>query len=179
MEGRTLAERINRRCHLTGSFQLRSGQMSKEYFDKYLFETQPHVLREVSEVMVGLLPACDLLAGVELGGVPIATVMSQLTGLPTVFVRKQAKNYGTCKCIEGDPVEGQRVVVIEDVVTTGGALLQASTELRKAGAELDTAVCAVDREQGGSANLLAHGIQLRAALTGSDLHVAPPSNTEG
>ena len=82
-----LARRVYDTCHLTGRFHLRSGQVSDEYFDKYLFEGKPELLREVAEAMVALLPECDVLAGMEMGGIPIATVMSQLTGLPTVFVR--------------------------------------------------------------------------------------------
>jgi orotate phosphoribosyltransferase len=103
-----LARRVYETCHLTGSFRLRSGQVSDEYFDKYLFEAQPGLLREVAEAMVALLPECDVLAGMEMGGIPIATVMSQLTGLPTVFVRKQAKEYGTDKAAEGGPVDAVR-----------------------------------------------------------------------
>lgn len=165
----SLAEKVERRCHLSGTFRLRSGQLSSGYFDPYLFESQPDLLREVAEAMVELLPSCDVLAGLELGGIPIAGVMSQLTGLPTVFVRKQAKEYGTCKCIEGAAVEGLCVVAIEDVVRTGGALLTAAAELRRAGAEVVGGVCAIDREHGGYDNLLAQGIQLRAALTATDL----------
>ncbi|GGM51153.1 orotate phosphoribosyltransferase [Dactylosporangium sucinum] len=164
-----LARRVYDACHLTGSFRLRSGQVSTEYFDKYLFEGQPALLRDVAEAMVGLLPECDVLAGMEMGGIPVATVMSQLTGLPTVFVRKQAKEYGTQKAAEGGPVEGRRVVVIEDVVTTGGALLASCRLLRDAGARVETVVCAIDREQGGRANLEAEGLQLRAALTRTEL----------
>jgi orotate phosphoribosyltransferase len=168
----TLARRIYDTCHLTGSFRLRSGQASTEYFDKYLFEAQPALLREVAEVMAGLLPECELLAGMELGGVPIATVMSQLTGVPTVFVRKQAKEYGTCKIAEGGAVDGCRVVLVEDVVTTGGALLAPARALRDAGAEVQSVVCAIDREQGGTENLAAHGLRLMAALTRTDLERA-------
>ncbi|HEX3812304.1 MAG TPA: orotate phosphoribosyltransferase [Mycobacteriales bacterium] len=165
----TLAQRIYDTCHLTGSFQLRSGQVSEEYFDKYLFEGQPALVDEVAAAMVALLPDCDVLAGMELGGIPIATVMSQRTGRPTVFVRKVAKEYGTRKAVEGPSVEGRRVVVVEDVVTTGGALLASCAMLRAAGASVDTVVCAIDREQGGSANLLAEGLTLRAALTRTEL----------
>ncbi|MGH9070859.1 MAG: orotate phosphoribosyltransferase, partial [Acidimicrobiales bacterium] len=118
-----LAQRVFDACHLTGEFRLRSGQTSTEYFDKYLFETQPELLRDVAAAMVELLPDCDLLAGMEMGGIPIATVMSQITGLPAVFVRKQAKSYGTCKAVEGRSVRGLRVVAVEDVVTTAGALV--------------------------------------------------------
>ena len=115
----SLAERVYDACHLTGTFALRSGQVSREYFDKYLFEGQPALLRDVAEAMSALLPDCDVLAGMEMGGIPIATVMSQLTGLPTVFRRKHAKSYGTRKAAEGGSVAGLRVVGIEDVLTTG------------------------------------------------------------
>ncbi|MFC4017096.1 orotate phosphoribosyltransferase [Micromonospora sp. GCM10011542] len=169
-----LALRVHQTCHLTGSFRLRSGQVSDEYFDKYLFEAQPGLLREVAETMVALLPECDVLAGMEMGGIPIATVMSQLTGLPTVFVRKQAKEYGTGKATEGGPVDGRRVVVVEDVVTTGGALLASCRQLRAAGAEVDSVVCAIDREQGGRENLAAEALRLRAALTRRDLESCLP-----
>jgi orotate phosphoribosyltransferase len=165
----TLARRIYDTCHLTGSFQLRSGQTSTEYFDKYLFEAQPALLRDVAEAMVRLLPECELLAAMEMGGIPIATVMSQLTGVPTVFVRKQAKEYGTRKIAEGGAVDGRRVVLIEDVVTTGGALLASARALRDAGAEVDSVVCAIDREQGGAQNLAAEGLRLMAALTRTEL----------
>jgi orotate phosphoribosyltransferase len=167
-----LARRVYDTCHLTGSFRLRSGQVSQEYFDKYLFEGAPALLLEVAEAMVPLLPDCDVLAGMEMGGIPIATVMSQITGLPTVFVRKQAKEYGTGKTAEGGPVEGRRVVVIEDVVTTGGALIASCAALRSAGAIVDTVVCAIDREQGGAKNLLAEKLTLRAAFTRTDLEAS-------
>ncbi|GIJ66676.1 orotate phosphoribosyltransferase [Virgisporangium ochraceum] len=168
-----LARRVYEACHLTGTFRLRSGQVSHEYFDKYLFEAQPALLRDVAEAMVALLPdECDVLAGMELGGIPIATVMSQLTGLPTVFVRKQAKEYGTAKLAEGGAVAGRRVVVVEDVVTTGGALLASCRDLRAAGAVVDLVVCAIDREQGGAANLAAESLVLRPALTRAGLEAA-------
>jgi orotate phosphoribosyltransferase len=170
----SLARRVYETCHLTGSFRLRSGQTSDEYFDKYLFEADPGLLREVAEAMVELLPECDVLAGMEMGGIPIATVMSQLTGLPTAFVRKQAKEYGTGKAAEGSPVDGLRVVVIEDVVTTGGALLASCRQLRDAGAKVDSVVCAIGREQGGRKNLAAEGLRLRAALTRRDLESSLP-----
>lgn len=170
-----LARRVYDTCHLTGRFRLRSGQVSDEYFDKYLFEAQPDLLREVARAMVALLPECDTLAGMEMGGIPIATVMSQLTGLPTVFVRKQAKDYGTGRAAEGGPVDGRRVVVIEDVVTTGGALLASCRQLRAIGAKVDLVVCAIDREQGGRENLEAEALQLRAALTRRDLESSSPA----
>lgn len=169
-----LARRIWQTCHLTGNFRLRSGQLSAEYFDKYLFEADPVLLRSVAEAMVPLLPDCDVLAGMELGGIPIATVLAQLTGLPTVFVRKAAKEYGTAKAAEGGPVAHRRVVVIEDVVTTGGALLASCALLRGEGALVETVVCAIDRQQGGAANLAAEGLELRAAFTREQLEAAAP-----
>jgi len=169
----SLGSRVYDVCHLTGTFTLRSGQVSEEYFDKYLFEGQPALLHEVAAAMVALLPDCDVLAGMEMGGIPIATVMSQLTGLPTVFVRKEAKLYGTRKFAEGREVKGRRVVAVEDVVTTGGALVKGCLGLRQTGAVVETVVCAIDREQGGSHSLLAEGIHLLAALTRNDLKAAP------
>jgi orotate phosphoribosyltransferase len=168
----SLGRRVYDACHLTGSFRLRSGQVSGEYFDKYLFESNPALLLDVAEEMVELLPACDLLAGMELGGIPIATVMSQLTGTPTIFMRKQAKEYGTCKVAEGVPVAGLRVVLIEDVVTTGGALLDACPLLRAEGATVDTVVCAIDRQQGGAERLREAALELRPALTREVLEAA-------
>ena len=158
--GRTLEDRA------------RPGQVGDENFDKYLFEAEPALLREVADAMVALLPECDMLAGMEMGGIPIATVMSQLTGLPTVFVRKQAKEYGTGKAAEGGSVNGRRVVVIEDVVTTGGALLASCRQLRADGALIDTVVCAIDRDQGGRENLAAEALRLRPALSRRDLESA-------
>jgi orotate phosphoribosyltransferase len=160
-----LGRRVYEACHLSGEFVLRSGRTSGEYFDKYLFEADPVLLREVAQLMVALLPEADRLAGMELGGIPLATLMSQLTGIPTVFMRKQAKQYGTRRLAEGATVTGQRVVVVEDVVTTGGALLTSCRRLRDEGAILDTVVCAIDRGEGGVDRLAARGLELRAALT--------------
>ncbi len=168
----SLARRVYDACHLTGSFRLRSGQVSDEYFDKYLFEADPVLLRDVAEAMVPLLPSCDVLAGMELGGIPIATMLSQLTGLPTVFMRKKAKEYGTCKAAEGHAVDGRRVVLVEDVVTTGGALLEACPMLRAAGALVDTVVCAIDRQQGGAERLREAGLELRPALNRETLQAS-------
>ena len=156
-------------CHLTGEFTLRSGEIATEYFDKFLFESDPVLLRAVAEAMVALLPECDVLGGMEMGGIPIVTVMSQITGLPAVFVRKAPKGYGTRKAAEGVPVAGRRVVAVEDVVTTAGALVNGCLLLRQAGALVDTAVCAIDREEGGTGNLAAEGVTLRAALCRAEL----------
>ncbi len=168
---RSLAARVNSACRLRGEFTLRSGQLSEEYFDKYQFEAEPDLLLEVAKAMVPLLPDCDVVAGMELGGIPLATVLSQLTGLPTVFVRKKAKGYGTNKIAEGVEVTGRRVVVIEEVVTTGGALLSSVAHLRAAEATVDTVVCAIDREQGGAQNLAVAGLILQPLLSRTAMDV--------
>jgi orotate phosphoribosyltransferase len=165
-----LARRIHAAAHLEGEFRLRSGATSREYFDKYLFESDPALLREVAEGLAALLPGeLDALAGLELGGIPLATVLSQVTGLPALFVRKQAKDYGTRRLAEGGEVAGRRLAVVEDVVTTGGQLIASCTALRERGAEIAAVLCVIDREQGGAANLAAHGLELRALFTASDL----------
>ncbi|WP_392544598.1 orotate phosphoribosyltransferase [Oryzobacter telluris] len=171
-----LAHDIDRVCRLSGSFLLRSGRTATEYFDKYRFEADPALLRRVVDRMVGLLPEdAEVLGGLELGGVPIATVLSQVTGLPVVFVRKAAKEYGTRRLAEGAEVAGRRVVLVEDVITTGGAVRAAATELREAGALVEAVVCAIDRSDPGSEVLADVGLEVRSALTLSDLDEARAS----
>ena len=165
-----LARDIDARCRLHGRFVLRSGQVADEYFDKYLFEADPLLLRRVAEQMTGLVPPdARVLGGLELGGVPIAAMLSQLTGLPALFVRKQAKAYGTRKLAEGDDPAGQHVVLVEDVITTGGAVIAAASALRHLGATVTTVVCAIDRSAPGQSMLSAAGVAVRAVLTKADL----------
>jgi orotate phosphoribosyltransferase len=165
-----LADRIYERAHLTGEFRLRSGAVSDEYFDKYLFESDPRLLREIAEELVGLLPTgAEVLAGLELGGVPLAVVASQVSGLPSVFVRKVAKTYGTCRLAEGGEVAGRRIAVIEDVVTSGGQVAESCRELHNRGADIAAVLCVIDREAGGRENLAAEGLDLRALFTMSQL----------
>ena len=132
------------------------------------------MLREVAAALVELLPTdIDALAGLELGGVPLATMMSQLSGLPTLFVRKEAKTYGTCRLAEGGDVAGRRLVIVEDVLTSGGQVLASCGALRERGAEVAVTVCAIDREVGGPAALTSEGLELRAAFTMTQLREAP------
>jgi orotate phosphoribosyltransferase len=155
---------------LRGEFRLRSGLVSADYFDKYRFEADPALLRDVAAEVAALLPGrIDALAGLELGGVPIAVMVSQLTGLPTRFVRKHPKEYGTEQQCEGGPVAGLRLAIIEDVVTTGGAVLAAAAALRQLGAVVSDVVCVVDRESGGAERLAVAGLRLRTAFRGADL----------
>jgi orotate phosphoribosyltransferase len=168
-----LARRVYDCAHLEGEFRLRSGAISSEYFDKYVFESDPELLRVLAGELVALLPeGTQAVAGLELGGVPLATVISQLSGLPTLFVRKAAKDYGTCRLAEGGEVQGRRLVVIEDVVTSGGQVVQSCRALRERGAVIDVVLCVIDRESGGSAALASEGLELRPLFTMSVLHGA-------
>ena len=168
-----LARRIYDRSHLTGEFRLRSGAVSGEYFDKYLFESDPALLREVAEALADLLPDdAEAVAGLELGGVPLATVISQLSGLPALFVRKTAKEYGTCRLAEGGEVADRRLAVVEDVVSSGGRLIESCAALRDRGAKIIAVACVIDRETGGAENLAAQGLRLRSLLTMSQLRQA-------
>jgi orotate phosphoribosyltransferase len=175
-----LARDIDACCRLTGEFTLRSGQVSSEYFDKYLFEAQPALLARVAEQMVALVPDdTDLLGGLELGGIPIVTVLSARTGTPALFVRKQAKDYGTCKLAEGPDVTGQRVTLIEDVITTGGAVRDAALALREAGAVVEVVVCAIDRSPASENPLADVGLEVLPVLTKADLDAARSAHPAG
>lgn len=168
-----LAADIDACARLTGEFTLRSGQLSSEYFDKYLFEAQPALLARVAAQMVPLLPErSELLGGLELGGIPIATMVSSMTGTPGLFVRKKAKEYGTCKLAEGPDVAGRYVTIIEDVITTGGAVRDATQALRAAGAIVEVVVCAIDRSPVEENPLADVGLEVRAVLTKADLDAA-------
>ncbi len=168
-----LARDIDGCCRLTGEFLLRSGRTSTEYFDKYLFESDPTLLGRVAREMVQRLPGdTELLGGLELGGIPIATMVSSLTGHPALFVRKKAKEYGTCKLAEGPDVAGRRVTIIEDVITTGGAVRDATNALREAGAVVDVVVCAIDRSPAGENPLADVGLEVRSVLTKAMLDAA-------
>jgi len=165
-----LARDVDAICRLTGEFTLRSGQQATEYFDKYLFEADPGLLLRVAREMVSLLPEdTDLLGGLEMGGIPIATILSADTGLPTLFVRKEAKTYGTCKLAEGPDVAGRRVTLVEDVITTGGAVRDATRRLREYGATVDHVVCAIDRSPEGENPLADVGLEVRPVLTKAQL----------
>lgn len=173
MERPVLAKAIHDVAHLTGSFTLRSGATSTEYFDKYLFESDPTLLRAVATAMAPLVPeGTQALAGLELGGVPVAVMLSQVTGLPTMFVRKQAKSYGTARLAEGGEVEGRRITVVEDVVTSGGQVIASCRDLRQRGAHIDGVLCVIDRQAGGVAALAEHDLELTPLFTADELREA-------
>jgi orotate phosphoribosyltransferase len=168
-----LARGLREAAYLEGDFVLRSGKRSKYYLDKYLFETKPDLLRALGQAIAGTLrehePEAELIAGPELGAVALAAAASLETGLPFLLVRKGAKDYGTSKRLEGAFREGQRVCLVEDVVTTGGAALEAVEALRAAGLEVSTAICVVDREEGGVDAFARQAVRLRPLYRASEL----------
>lgn len=147
-----LARRIAEVSKLQGEFELRSGQISNRYFDKYRFEGMPSLLKPLARAMADLIPAeTEIVAGLELGGIPLVTAISLETGLPAAFVRKEAKTYGTCQAIEGQDVAGRRVTFIEDVISTGGAVKDAYQLAIGAQAHILAVVCAIWRGDGAPA----------------------------
>ncbi len=168
-----LAADIFRVSHLRGDFLLRSGQRSGEYFDKYQFEANPQLLRQIAEAMAPMVPKnTELLGALEMGGIPIATVLSLLTGIPMVLVRKSAKEYGTCKFAEGPAVRGRRITLVEDVVTTGGQIVTSAQDLRSEGALIENVVCVIDRSEGKTEKLRQAGLQHFALFTMAELKKA-------
>lgn len=170
MTSSDLAQRIKTACLLHGEFVLRSGRTADEYFDKYQFEADPVLLDEIAGRMAGLVPpVVEVLAGLEMGGIAIVAALGRHTGLPCAFVRKAAKAYGTMRLAEGTAIAGRQVLIVEDVVTTGGQIRTSSRRLRSAGAQITDAVCVVDRQEGGLEALAAQGIRLRSMFTRADL----------
>ena len=169
----TLARRVHEIALLRGTFQLRSGVTSDVYFDKYRFEAIPGLLLEIAEAMAPMVPAeAEVLAGLEMGGIPLATMLSQVTGKPTLFVRKQAKPYGTCNLVEGGEFAGRKMVVVEDVVTSGGQVVTSSKQMRDLGAEIIKVICVIDRESTGAENLAAEGLAFEPLFRMSELSAA-------
>ena len=170
MNREELGRRIYAAAHLTGEFVLRSGQTTNEYFDKYRFEADPVLLDAVAEAMVPLVPAdTEVLAGLEMGGIPVVTALGRRTGLPCAFVRKEAKTYGTRRLAEGAETAGRRVTIVEDVVTTGGQIVLSTQDLRALGAEISDALCVINRNPITPAPLTEAGLTLHALLTSEDL----------
>ena len=168
-----LRDAIREHAYLEGDFVLRSGRRSSYYLDKYRFETQPDLLQPIAAGIADLVarhePDADRLAGPELGAVALATAASLVSRLPFLIVRKQAKGYGTDNRLEGVHAPGERVCLVEDVVTSGGAAVSAVEALRAAGLECRTAICVVDREEGGVDELARHGVRLRALFRAAEL----------
>jgi orotate phosphoribosyltransferase len=164
---------LREHAYLEGDFVLRSGKRSRYYLDKYRFETQPDLLAALGERIATAVgefePEATRLAGPELGAVALAAAGSLASGLPFLIVRKAAKEYGTSNRVEGVYEPGERVCLVEDVVTSGGALLDAVSALRDAGLKVETAVCVVDREEGGADALARHAVRLRPIFRAAEI----------
>ena len=173
MSDSDLGTRLVERALLEGDFVLRSGRRSTWYLDKYRFETEPELLRTLGERIADTVRECEpdanRLAGPALGAVALAASASMASGLPFIIVRGETKEYGTAKRIEGTFEPGELVCLVEDVVTSGGALAEAVSAVRQEGLVVRNAVCVVDREEGGSDALARLGVRLRALFRAEEL----------
>ncbi|MHB8620570.1 MAG: orotate phosphoribosyltransferase [Chloroflexota bacterium] len=165
-----LARDVVGAAYLRGEFVLSSGARSSYYFDKYLFETKPSLLRRIAGFLAEMLPPnVDRIAGPELGAVALATALSLEVGLPFVIARKGAKEYSTSRLVEGELYPGERVIVIEDVISTGAQAIRAANDVVKAGARVVGIIGVIDREQGGAENIGAAGYEFKALFRRHDL----------
>ncbi|GAB4249529.1 MAG: orotate phosphoribosyltransferase [Thermoleophilia bacterium] len=179
MEKRSLGKLLLGVAYLEGDFVLRSGRRSRYYLDKYLFETEPRVLRGLVREMALMIRnrlaggvTYHRLAAPELGAVALAAGLSLELGLPFLIVRKEAKAYGTSRGVEGTFARGEQVALVEDIVTSGGAALSAAQRLREGGLVVADVFCVVDREEGGQEALAAAGLTLHPLFTASELGIA-------
>jgi orotate phosphoribosyltransferase len=172
-----LKQALREHAYLEGDFVLRSGKRSRYYLDKYRFETRPDILAalgvRIARTIDEFEPDATRLAGPELGAVALAAAGSLASGLPFLIVRKAAKDYGTSNRVEGAYEEGDSVCLIEDVVTSGGALLEAVDALREANLTVRTAICVVDREEGGADALARRAVRLRPIFRAADIVAKP------
>jgi len=171
-----LAQEIQAASLLSGEFKLRSGQVSQKYFDKYRFESQPLLLEKITKHLHELIPSStDFLAGLELGGVPIATALSLKSNIPSLFVRKKAKDYGTCKLAEGaSDLKNKNLCLVEDVITTGGQVAESCQALRDLGANVEHVLCVIYRgdfdHPDEETKLKALGLKVKALFTLEDFN---------
>lgn len=179
MNRQELATAISSACVLRGTFTLRSGRTSNYYVDKYLFSTQPKILRalgdlfaeEIAEIEKASGVKVARLAGAELGGIPLVTTACMATGIPCIFIRNAKKEYGTAKQMEGKLLAGETVVFLEDVATTAGQALEAVKVLTDAGAKIACVIATIDRQEGATENMKAAGVPFRALFTKADLGI--------
>ncbi len=165
-----LARQISRAARITGTFTLRSGATSSVYFDKYRFEADPKLLAEIAGHLVDLVPSgTERLIGLEMGGIPLATAIGLETGLRIGFCRKKPKEYGTMLQVEGGVKAGEKVTIIEDVITSGGAAIEAVTVLREMGVDILGLVSVVDREAGAVKKFGELGVDYHPLFTRSEL----------
>ncbi len=165
-----LATRIASVALLRGQFTLRSGRTSNYYLDKYLFSTQPDVLAELGQMFAARVAAgTTRLAGAELGGIPLVSAASMASGIPCLFIRNQKKDYGTAKQLEGVLVAGDKVVIVEDVATTGGQALEAAKVIQALGGVVTHIIATIDRMEGARENIEGAGIVFESLFTVADL----------
>ncbi len=170
-----LAKRIAEVALLRGDFTLRSGRKSNYYLDKYRFETQGDVLEALGKLFADRVGAnVDRIAGAELGAVPLAAATSIYSGKPCVFIRNQKKDYGTAKLVEGILNAGEMVMIVEDVLTTGGQVLESCKILTDMGVKIDRIVGVIDRMEGARENIEQAGYVFEALFTTKDLGVIDP-----
>lgn len=167
-----LAQKIKDASYLEGDFLLRSGKRSKYYLDKYLFETQPDILRELGErLATHVTDSVDRIAGAELGAVALAAATSMATGKPFIIVRNAKKDYGTSKPFEGVLNAGQTVLLVEDIVTSGGQVIEAAKVISQAGASVERIVAVIDRMEGGRENIEQAGFAFSSLFTKNDMGI--------
>ncbi len=171
MDTAELARRIKAAAYLEGDFVLRSGRRSKYYLDKYLFEADPEILAELGRRFAAHASDADRIAGAELGGVALAAAASLASGKPFVIVRSTRKGHGTAKLLEGRLNEGEKVLLVEDVATTGGQVIEAAKIITDAGATVKEIVCVIDRKQGAEENITAAEYKFASLLTKNDLGI--------
>ncbi len=167
-----LAQRIAETAILHGDFTLRSGRKSTWYIDKYLFTTKPDILTELGALFSEKIPqTATLLAGAELGGIPLVTTASMATNLPCIFIRNQKKEYGTSKQLEGKLSNTDKVVIVEDIATTGGQVLEAAKTIQELGATVVSIIAVIDRCEGARENIESAGFVFDSLFTTVDLGV--------
>lgn len=168
-----LAERIRDAAYLEGDFTLRSGRKSKYYLDKYLFETQPEILQALGSMFAEhVADTTTLIGGAELGGVALAAATSMASGRPFVIIRNQKKDYGTSKPYEGKLSDGDSVLLVEDIATTGGQVLEAAKLIRDIGASVERIVAVIDRQEGARENIEKAGFRFDSLFTKADLGIS-------
>jgi orotate phosphoribosyltransferase len=167
-----LIKRVKEESYLEGDFLLRSGKRSKYYMDKYLFETCPDILKALGEEFAKhMSDDVTLIAGAELGGVALAAATSMATGKKWVIIRNSKKGYGTSKMFEGKIEKGDVVMLVEDIATTGGQVLEAAKVIEEQGATVKKIVCVIDRKQGAEENITGAGQVFESIMTKEDLGI--------
>ena len=172
MDRTQLAQRVKEAAYLEGDFTLRSGRKSKYYLDKYLFETQPDILKALGDMFAKYAAeSTTLIAGAELGGIALAAAASMAAGKPFVIIRNTKKDYGTKKPYEGRLSDGDSVLLVEDIATTGGQVLEAAKFIKGIGANVERIVCVIDRQEGARENIEEAGFTFDALFTKADLGI--------